>query len=352
MTLTWFVGPGPNDQLLRIGSRRDPSTRDRRPQRREHRIGSARGQRVDYRFGRRRFRLFLAHLFDGRLDQDLIVRSGHGNQLLGIGADAEGCLGKGAAQNGNRGRRRGRLQRVDHALWRRVGRFRLGHLLDKVVNLLVLARLRPNDQLARVGPGGESRQGEDLGQAPRRRIVQRPFEAVDDQFARVVARRLLDQLVDNRLDLRLVGRSGPDEQLVGRATDAGIRARGDLPDHGNHRRGGHVLQFVHGRLGRGLGRLFGRELVDDLLYLRVLGGASPNVQLIGVRAWGDLCLGSRLADDGKRRAGSRVFEGIDHQRRFGLGRLFRGELVEDLLYLRMVGRSGPRPSVDLGSCLG
>ena len=383
------VGPG---RELRRGEHRAQNHR---------RVGGERAfHRVHHHLRRRLRRLRLGQLVDRLLNLRVIGRPRPSQQLVGVRARREFRRGKHLHQDWQQGRRarrlrsrgrhwpslsasngrgRGRpalhvhrLQRVNHQPIGRLRRLLGRHLRNRFLNPLVFRRPRQGHHFGRISPRGELRRREHRAEDRGGAGGQRPLDGVDHHLRRRFRRLRLSQFVDSFLDLHVVRRTRPSQQLVGldplgelrhgkhqledrqQGTGADRPRRGNgLPSFGafaslgGRRRGrtaggGHRLQRVDHQLVGAGGRLALRHLSNRVLDSRMLGRPGQGRQLRHIAAESELGLRKERTENQHRVGRRHAVQLVDHHRGRRFRRLRLGELLDRLLDRRVIARQSPR----------
>ena len=339
-------GIGPGDQLRGVLADSELGLRDNRREDLHRGGGAGRPQRID---GDRRlllFRSLLGQLIQRRLDLFVFRRAGQRDQLASVAAGIDRRLGHGLHQHADRRLGVDRLDCVDLHPGRRLCRLFLAHLLDGLLDQLMIGGPGPGDQLPRVRPDAELGLGHDQAEQGSRLGRRRRIQRIDHHSRGRLFRLFLRKILNRRLDLRLLVAPGPDDQLVGivAGSEPGQRecARQKLHRAGRRR----FLQGVNHDLRRRFGRL--DKLIDQLLDLLVVLGAGPGDDLVGRVAEGQPRLGDRVLQE---------LHDIEHAPDLGdpqlvdgqLGKFFirdrNVDLLEGLLDQHVI--LGPRPSDQL-----
>ncbi len=290
--------PGPGNQPRRVGAHAELRLREHRAQhgnqpgcaqRGGRRLalgtrlarGAGRFHRVDHqRVGRLR-RLFLRHLFQGRLDRRLVVRSGKGHHLGRIAPHAELRVGEHRAQDRHRVGRRAPGQRVDLHTRRCLRRLRLRHLRQGLLNVGVIGGPSPGDDSPWIRADGELCVGE---------------HPLQDHQGRIAG-----------------GAACAAPAALGRGTNCGRIDRID------HQRARDVRRFLGGDLGQhGLERF-------------VVGGTRPSHHLAHLAAIAELHVGEHGPQGADGRHGRTRFERINHDRARGVGAVLLPQLLHGRL---------------------
>ena len=206
-------------------------------------------------------------------------------------------------------------------------------------------RFGPGNQLAGLRAGNKPRTGngagEELGHVVRAggaHVVER----VDDHLR--VFRPLHVDLVQRAPNRFVILGACPGDELVRLGAGRKLRLGRHLTEEGHGRRGGERLERVDrcrpsGLLGGRRGRDFFHELPDGV----VVGGASPNDQLLRVGADGNPRLRNRGLQNRHRRGRAHALDGVDLRFR-GRGRVALAvDLFQDPgdhLVMRRAGPSG------------
>ncbi len=242
-------------------------------------------------------------------------------------------------------RRRGeRIERVD--LGRSSG-FALGgrrrDLVDQLPDPLVIGRPRPDDHLLRVGPQAHPRLGHLRAENRRHRRRRHSLDRID--FHRGSRRRPFGvDLLQDGGDRFVLGRSGPDSQLLGCVWvegHVGLRhGRGDYLHRVGCRRG---LERIDDD-SAGLFGHFLRQLIDQAGDLLVDLRRRPGHELVFLSTDGEPCLRDRFGQEAGRVDGSHsahALERVDNRLGvFGLG-AFHVDGGERALDHVVVAGSGP-----------
>ena len=209
----------------------------------------------------------------------------------------------------------------------------------------------PGDELAGVGARGEhgfgKRRAEDGQRVVRRNGTGLAFQHVhgDGLAAGQIAFDV--DLVQDRLDRRLVGRAGIGGQAAGIfGVGSEFRQRDRGGQHAQGGRGQDVLQRVHRGHGGFLRRRPGVQTIDQGLDLFVILGRGPGDELVGFGAGQEAGarkgLGQQADRVSHRRGGRLPLEPIDGRRRASAAFAFGVDLGQHGLDLLVVGGAGQR----------
>ncbi len=333
-----------SDQLLRVfpGAEVGPACHLLEKSRRF--LGGNPLQRIDNRLSGELGRL-VEHLLDQLRDPLVISRSGPGDQLAGVGVERQGCLGDCVPNEDKRVVRPARLharQRIGDHFDRRVGRSFHVDLVQGLLDLLMVGRPGPGDQLVRLGPFVEQGIGDGRLEHLDGRARVHPFERVDDRAGGRVGRLLDVDLFEDPLNHLVIGRPGDRRQLL-RALVGGERRVGNRLLKGLDRAvGADGLERVHQCLRRQLRHLLG-QLLDELGNLLVVLRPGPNDELLRIGADGEVGVGDGVAEESHRvirETRIHSFQRIHY--RDGVFRPFDVDLLERLADQLVVPRPGQR----------
>ena len=157
-------------------------------------------------------------LFDGVLDNLMILRSCPGDEFAGIVAFAQFGLGDGGGKQGNGVGCSGRLDVVDHDPGCRLVGFPLRHFLHRRVNDFVIGGTGPGDQLPRIGAYRELGIRRGFLQELKRAGGVHRRQRIDHHLRLHLGRAFLEHSFDDFFDDLVVGRPSPSDHLMGPGT--------------------------------------------------------------------------------------------------------------------------------------
>ena len=352
------LGRGPGDELARVGAEGEIG------------VGKGRAKHVQsVHHGRRRGlvfqpvdhdrRLGAGRAFDVDLLQDgsqhlLVARLGHGDHLAGVRTGGDFGGGHGGGQHGQRRGGGDVLQRVRLGAGLARGDLRLGHLLDRLADRLLVFRRGPSGQAAGLGVHGDAGRRHQAGEHQHQGLRIGVAAGVDDQLRFVLVIRTRLQLVDGLGDGRVIRFAGPSED------PAGLGIRQDLG------LGQLLLQDRDGDLGRDFGqrvrlqlqfKIAGRsaaQLFQRGLDLRVVLGSRPDEDAPRLGVDHELGVGEQAGQEGGNRGGIGDGAGVRRQLQLlGLGRLLLQLLDQfgDLQLFAGAGPDGQRAGIVVGQDL-
>ena len=275
------------------------------------------------------------------------------NQPLVDRVELDFRAGGEALQQRERRRRIGRGELVDFELARLVDRGgAAAEFFHRRAEDFVLGGRGERHQVARLrvdrelGVGHQCLEaGEKLGRSggARRGGQPRDSDRVDFKPPLLVGRTVRVDLFEGRLDCRLLGGAGPDQQPVGLRVEGDFRVRKELSDHLGH--AGRIGRPE--RIGRKLELFLGRqllaELIEDAAEHLVLRRPGPDRQLAGLRV-GDHLHARQLRRNPAEDCLEAVLllggDGVDDKLRLLFRRQRGGCLLEGFLHDLVIGRRG------------
>ncbi len=298
--------------------------------------------RLEPRLLFRRARRF--DLLQRRLDPRVLVGAGPGEQTAAFRVEHELGVGKQFLEHRQNAFRIDRRDRIGLQLILFLFGYFLSQFVEDLFEHVVLLRLGPNAQLARLGVGNHHDARQLRGQRAKHRLEALPLggrNGVDHQVVSTLDEGRLLHVVDGLLDLGVLARRSNRHQALAAGVHRHRRARRHLLDHveqaGRHGQR-QLVELQLGRVRTGLLRLKGLQRVHDHRLIRGngQGDQAPRLRIDHEPGVGQHCLHER---EGRVRIDLR--QTIDLELRDLLGGSLYAQLFQRPLDLRLVIRCGP-----------